>query len=150
MALNIKKFFGKKKKAEKKTQAVAQKTAQIKPEAKISAKPAKGRTKTHIAKRPSAVIYKVLKQALISEKTTDLNEKGQYVFLVAKNANKNQIKQAISDLFGVKVIQVRTVNASAKPRIWRGHRGVRHGLEHGYKKAIVSLAQGEKIEVLPR
>lgn len=150
MALNIKKLFGKKKKAEKKTQAVAQKTAQIKPEAKISAKPAKGKTKTHIVKRPSAVIYKVLKQALISEKTTDLNERGQYVFLVSKQASKYRIKQAIEDLYGLKVKKIRTINMSSKPRTWRGHRGVRHGLEHGYKKAIVSLAQGEKIEVLPR
>lgn len=154
MALNIKKLFGKKKKPEKGTKPAKQEPDQVKSDPEtghspVSAKTQK-KTKTHVAKKPSPIIYKTLKQALISEKTTDLNERGQYVFLVSKQASKYRIKQAIEDLYGVKVKKIRTINMSSKPRTWRGHQGVRHGLEHGYKKAIVSLAQGEKIEVLPR
>lgn len=147
MAFGIKKLFGRKKKPQevepiKKVGSVRTAAAgkEIKPKVK----------KPHLTKRPSPVIYRTLKKVLVSEKSTDLNEKGQYVFLVTRSANKNQIRQAIQDLYGVKVRGVHTINMPAKPRVWRGHHGYRHGLEKGYKKAIVTLATGEKIEVLPR
>lgn len=148
MALNIKKLFGKKKEKVKKEKKPVEKTDQVK--VTPAKKTAKDKTKRHVAKKPSPVIYKTLKRALVSEKTTDLNERGQYVFLVSKQANKNQIRQAIQDLYGVKVEKVRIINMPAKPRTWRGHQGYRHGLEQGYKKAVLSLAEGAKIEILPR
>ncbi|PIU74975.1 MAG: 50S ribosomal protein L23 [Candidatus Portnoybacteria bacterium CG06_land_8_20_14_3_00_39_12] len=147
MALNLKKIFGKKdaQKLEKKS---AEKADTLK--VAKSGKTRSAKVKPQVAKKPSAVIYKALKRIVVSEKTTDLNEHGQYTFLVAKNANKNQVKQAIQDLYGVKVDNVRVISLPGKPRTFRGHRGWRHGLENGTKKVIVSLAQGEKIEILPR
>lgn len=147
MALNLKKIFGKKdaEKIEKKSAKKADGVKVAKSEKTRSAK-----VKSHVAKKPSAVIYKTLKRIIVSEKTTDLNERGQYTFLVAKTTNKNQIRQAIQDLYGVNVDRVRTISLPGKPRTFRGHHGWRHGLENGTKKAIVSLVQGEKIEILPR
>ena len=147
MALNLKKIFGKKD-----AQKLEKKSAKKADGVKIakSGKTRSAKVKSQVAKKPSAVIYKALKRIVVSEKTTDLNERGQYTFLVAKSANKNQIKQAIQDLYGVNVDRVRTINLPGKPRTFRGHRGWRHGLENGSKKAIVSLATGEKIEILPR
>jgi len=146
MALSdFKKIFGRQKKD--KALAVAKTdSVRVATKSKKSVKV----DKTHVAKKPTIVIYKTLKKVLVSEKTTDLNERGQYVFLVARLANKHQVKQAIQDLYGVKVEKVRTIHLPAKPRVMRGKHGFRGGLEKGIKKAIVSLAQGEKIEVLPR
>lgn len=147
MALNLKKIFGKKD-AEKIEKKSAEKADEIK--TAKSGKTRSAKVKSQVAKKPSAVIYKALKRIIVSEKTTDLNERGQYTFLVAKKTNKNQIRQAIQDLYGVKVDRVRTINLPGKPRTFRGHHGWRHGLENGIKKAIITLAQGEKIEILPR
>ena len=135
-----------------KVQKLEKKSAEKADEVKLakSGKTRSTKGKSHVAKKPSAVIYKALKRIIVSEKTTDLNEHGQYTFLATKNANKNQIRQAIQDLYGVKVDRVRIINLPGKPRTFRGHHGWRHGLENGTKKAIISLAQGEKIEILPR
>jgi len=83
----------------------------------------------------------------ITEKATLLAEKdNQYVFKVAEDANKIEIKKAIEGLYGVKVEKVRIIKVPKKRR----RRGRIEGWRKGYKKAIVKIKEGQKIEILPR
>ncbi len=90
--------------------------------------------------------YRVLKTPHITEKATDLVEKNQYVFKVWPRANKVEIKKAIRDLYGVDVTNVNIINVPSKKR----RLGKISGWRDGYKKAIVRIKEGQKIEVLPR
>lgn len=90
-------------------------------------------------------VYKILKEPHISEKSTQLADERKYTFKVYAEANKIQIKRTISNLYGVKVEDVNIINIKPKKRILRGV----EGRKTGYKKAIVTLKEGEKIEILP-
>jgi large subunit ribosomal protein L23 len=92
-------------------------------------------------------IYDVLRRPIVTEKSSYQSSKlNQYAFEVARKATKAQIKQAVETLFGVNVTRVNVMNAPAKrTRKGRGrHVVVRRA---GYKKAIVTLAQGQSIDV---
>jgi large subunit ribosomal protein L23 len=89
----------------------------------------------------------LLKFPHITEKAAFLAEKNnQYVFRVADNANKKEIKKAVEDIFGVEVEKVRIVNIPSKRKIVKGI----EGSKKGYKKAIVQVKQGQKIEIVSR
>ena len=90
-------------------------------------------------------IYDVLRRPVVSEKTAILtDEKNQYVFEVADNANKIQIKEAIEVIFEVEVVKVNTMIVPAK----RGRRGRNWYLRsRQWKKAVVTLAADQKIEL---
>lgn len=90
--------------------------------------------------------FRILKSPHITEKAASLAERNQYVFEVFKNANKNEIKKSVEGLFGVNVLRVRIVNIPKKPR----RIGRQSGYKSGYKKAIVKIKEGQKIEILPR
>ncbi|HWB61138.1 MAG TPA: 50S ribosomal protein L23 [Chthoniobacteraceae bacterium] len=80
----------------------------------------------------------------LTEKSTVLGEKhNQYVFRVNPDANKLQIKEAIEKLFGKKVVSVNTANYRGKTKT----RGQRVGRTAHWKKAIVTLKEGEKIDL---
>ena len=79
---------------------------------------------------------------VITEKSESLKANNVYVFKVNKKANKTQIKNEIKKLFGVKVVNVNTVNAVQKKR----RVGRYTGLTSAYKKAYVKLAEGSSIE----
>ncbi len=79
---------------------------------------------------------------VITEKSESLKEKNIYVFKVLKKANKTQIKNAIEKQFGVKVVNVNTMNVVQKKR----RVGRYTGLTTAYKKAYVKLADGSSIE----
>ncbi|MDP2947095.1 MAG: 50S ribosomal protein L23 [Nanoarchaeota archaeon] len=100
--------------------------------------------KSPLKKKESATA-RLLKEPHISEKATFLSENGKYVFKVYKDANKSEIKKAISNLYGVVVKDVNIINIKAKARIAQGKKGEKSG----YKKAIVTLEKGHKIEILP-
>ena len=85
----------------------------------------------------------VLNAPHISEKATFLQEEDKYVFRVSKRTNKIEVKKAIENLYKVKVEDVNIVNIPAKKKTWRG----RPGYGSGYKKAIVTIAKGQKIEI---
>jgi large subunit ribosomal protein L23 len=89
--------------------------------------------------------YKIVKEPHISEKATQLGDEGKYTFKVFSQANKKQIKKAISDLYGVNVKDVKIINIKSKERTFRNIKGTKTG----YKKAIITLEKGEKIEILP-
>jgi len=90
--------------------------------------------------------YKILRIPQVTEKATDLAKKNQYVFKVYSGANKVEIKKAIEDLYGVDVISVKIIKVPRKQR----RLGRIRGWRKGYKKAIVKIKEGQKIEVLPR
>ena len=90
-------------------------------------------------------LFDVLRRPLVTEKSSFQNEKlGQYVFEVAPDATKTQIKEAVQSLFDVNVIQVNTLVMPAK-RARKQRRMVTRTSE--YKKAVVKLADGETIEM---
>lgn len=90
--------------------------------------------------------YRILKVPHVTEKATDLTEKNQYIFRVWPRANKNEVKKAVESLYGVEVISVKIIKVPAKKR----RLGRIEGFRKSYKKAIVKIKKGQKIEVLPR
>lgn len=84
-----------------------------------------------------------LSSPIVSEKSTLLASKNQYVFRVVSHANKIDVKKEITSLYGVVPEAIRIIHMP--PR--RVRRGRHEGLRAGYKKAIVCLKAGEKIEV---
>lgn len=87
-------------------------------------------------------IMKILLSPLLSEKSTQANSHNQYVFQVAKDATKPEIKTAVEQLFNVKVLAVQVVNM--KPRNVRF--GRIEGKSKAWKKAYVRLAEGNNID----
>lgn len=90
-------------------------------------------------------IYQVLRSPHVSEKASIVGDAAnQVVFKVAGDANKHEIAAAVSALFDVKVERVTTLNNKAKQKRFRGQPGARSG----FKKAYVTLAEGEEIDFL--
>ncbi|GJD82139.1 MULTISPECIES: 50S ribosomal protein L23 [Methylobacterium] len=87
--------------------------------------------------------YDVIVSPVITEKATNLTEQNKVVFRVAPKATKPQIKEAVEKLFDVKVTAVNTLVTKGKQKIFRGQRGQRSDV----KKAIVTLAEGDSIDV---
>ncbi|GJD31730.1 MULTISPECIES: 50S ribosomal protein L23 [Methylobacterium] len=87
--------------------------------------------------------YDIIVSPVITEKATNLTEQNKVVFRVAPKATKPQIKEAVEKLFDVKVTAVNTLVTKGKKKIFRGLRGQRSDV----KKAIVTLAEGETIDV---
>ncbi len=86
----------------------------------------------------------IIKAPIITEKSANISADGKKVVLkVSKDANKVQIRQAVEKAFDVKVINVNTVNVRAKKK----RVGRYEGKTKAYKKAIVTLAEGSKIEL---
>jgi len=87
--------------------------------------------------------YDVIVSPVITEKATLASEQNQVVFNVARDASKPEIKRAVEGLFGVKVTAVNTVLRKGKVKRFRGHLGKQSDV----KKAIVTLAEGQAIDV---
>lgn len=85
----------------------------------------------------------VIVEPVISEKSYALMAEGKYTFRVNDRAHKTQISKAVADIFGVSVVAVRTSRVRAKPK----RRGLHRGHTRGWKKAIVELGPGERIEL---
>ena len=89
----------------------------------------------------------ILVKPLITEKMTQLGDRlGHYGFVVHRKANKLQIKKAVETMYGVTVTDVRTMVMPAKQRSRMTKAGIIRGLKSAYKKAIVTLAEGESID----
>jgi large subunit ribosomal protein L23 len=88
-------------------------------------------------------LYEVLRRPLITEKNTALQAQGKYVFEVAREANKRQVSQAVEKAFKVKVTAVNVMSMPGKTR----RIGRRRVLTQPWKKAIVTLKLGDKIEL---
>lgn len=119
-------FFKKKKRLEKKEEKIKQEIKR--PEKK------------------TAPAYRVLVSPHITEKATDLGKENKYVFKVFPKTNKIEIKKAIEGLYGVDVVSVRIINVPRRQR----RVGKQMGWRKGYRKAIVKIKKGQKIEIMPR
>ena len=85
----------------------------------------------------------ILLRPVVSEKSYGLLDEGKYTFVVAPQANKTQIKQAVEEVFRVKVTGVNTLNRQGKRRRTRFGWGKRSDT----KRAIVTLAEGDRIDI---
>ncbi|HQQ11934.1 MAG TPA: 50S ribosomal protein L23 [Bacteroidales bacterium] len=89
----------------------------------------------------------IIVKPLITEKMTAIGEKlQQYGFIVDRRANKIQIKEAIKELYGVEVSTVNTMNYDGKRKSRFTKTGVIAGKTSAFKKAVVTLAEGETID----
>ena len=85
----------------------------------------------------------ILIRPVVSEKSYHLITENRYTFKVHKDAHKTQIRQAVEELFDVKVVAVNVIKMQPKPK----RRGMIKGTRPGWKKAIVELKAGDKIEI---
>lgn len=85
----------------------------------------------------------IIQEPVITEKATILREGNKYAFRVDSKANKIQIRQAVEEIFSVKVESVRTVQVPSKPK----RQGLYQGRRAGWKKAYVTLKAGDSIEI---
>lgn len=85
----------------------------------------------------------LIKKPLVTEKSTDLAKFGKYVFMVSRGAKKPEVKKAIREIYKVDPISVNIVNHHPKHK----RLGQLKGRQVGYKKAIVTLKEGQKIEL---
>jgi large subunit ribosomal protein L23 len=88
----------------------------------------------------------VLKKPLVTEKVSALNEKGKYGFIVDQKANKVEIKKEVERVYGVNVVSVKTLRYSGKRKTRYTKAGILSGKKNNFKKAIVSLSEGEIID----
>ncbi|MEW5816801.1 MAG: 50S ribosomal protein L23 [Spirochaetota bacterium] len=91
----------------------------------------------------------IIIEPVLTEKTNSLREKEkrQYVFRVDTRANKIQIMQAVKELFSVNPVACNIMNVKPKPRTSRSKSGYKRGRTSSWKKAIVTLKTGEKIDI---
>ena len=137
----FKDFFKKRKKPDKKEEKkdIVKKPLKTK---EAAVKVAKKQSK----KIDEGFAYRILKAPHISEKATDLVQDNRYVFKVYERANKTEIKKAVEKLYNVDVISVKIIKVPPKKRRFKGIIGLRKG----YKKTIVEVKKGQKIEILSR
>ncbi len=89
----------------------------------------------------------IIQKPIITEKMTNLGEKlNRYGFKVDKSANKIEIKKAVEEMYGVTVTDVNTMIVAPKKRLRYTRSGVSRGSTSAYKKAIVTLKEGDEID----
>jgi large subunit ribosomal protein L23 len=91
----------------------------------------------------SLAARQVLIAPVVSEKSYSLIEDRKYSFRVHEDAHKTQVRQAVEELFGVKVVAVNISKVQPKPK----RRGLQRGKKQGWKKAIVQLREGDEIQI---
>jgi large subunit ribosomal protein L23 len=98
-------------------------------------------------------LYKIIERPIITEKALEANGQRRYAFVVSKSANKIQIREAVESLFtqpdgqAVVVTDVNTLNVKGKEKRFRAFGRYSVGKTSGYKKAIVTLAEGHSIQI---
>lgn len=85
----------------------------------------------------------LIKKPLITEKATDLSASGKYVFIVKRSATKKEVEKALREIYRVDAVKVNIVNLPGKPKRFRGIKSHKAGV----KKAVVTLKQGQKIDL---
>ncbi len=88
----------------------------------------------------------LVKKAIITEKTTDLGQMGKYVFLVEKGTTASEAKKIVEKQYSVKVVGTNVINVKDKAR----RIGYTMGVKPGYKKIIMTLKEGQKLDILPQ
>jgi len=131
------------KKEEAKTKFLKSKSEEVKIKEEVIPAVEKEKSAKKIKKEETGEAYRILIKPLITEKGANLSSENKYVFEVAPEANKIEIKKAIKNVYGIEPININIINIPGKE--------VRFGRTKGRtkdrKKAIVTLKKGEKIEV---
>lgn len=96
-----------------------------------------------VLKKEENIAHRIFVEPFVTEKSTSLGQFNKYVFKVVQKADKRQIKEAIQDYYGVRVIGVNTIKIHPKKRI----HGRTVGYKKGYKKAIATLVAGDTIGI---
>src|SRR5438105_1118016 len=133
-------FLKNKKEKDKAKEKKSQHVLPAKKEETIRVNP---RTNPRESASTSKFSYEVINEPHISEKSTILGEQNKYVFRVHGAANKLEIKKAVEGIYGVNVLAVTTINIPKKKR----RLGKTEGFKKAYRKAIVTLKEGQKIEL---
>ncbi len=128
-------------KEEKKVEKEA-KEADKKKKGKSSGK--SGKAKKVSREKMPVHYFELIKKPHISEKALRFNNEDKYVFVISSTANKSEVKKAVASLYGVVVKSVNITKVPSKPKKFKGV----PGMKSGYKKAIVTLAKGNKIDVM--
>ena len=89
----------------------------------------------------------IIYRPIVTEKVSRLQDKGIYAFEVALGSNKIEIARAVEKKFKVKVVNVRTINIKGKSKTQMTKRGRFEGKTSHYKKAIVTLKEGDKVDL---
>ena len=150
-------FFKKKKPIFVKTTTGKEKKKEVKEKVKPKEEKKEVKVKEEVKKPPKVSVpkpkekkidlaWKILEKPHISEKATDLTKQNKYIFRVFPKSNKNQIKKAVEDIYKIDVLDVKIIKIPRKKKM----RGRVSGWKKGYKKAIVKIKEGQKIELLPR
>ena len=109
----------------------------------VEKKPEKEVKKPIIAGKVKGFSYEAIQKPHISEKASYLAEKNQYVFVVSSRANKTEIKKSVEGLYNVKVTSVNVIKIPSKKR----RMGKIEGFKKGYKKAVVTVKEGQKLKL---
>lgn len=134
----LSKIFKKKvKRGEREEKPKTEETVSASSEANF---PAQDSTAENVAQEE---IWGVLREAKITEKSMEGAKQGKYVFVVNPHVNKVMVKKAVEGRYGVEVVKVNVLNMPAKER----RRGRQVGWKSGFKKAVVTLKEGQSIEV---
>ena len=86
--------------------------------------------------------FSLIKSPIMTEKSTNLNQFNKYSFIVSKDSNSHEIKQAVENIFKVKVKKINTLVVRGKLKSFKGSTGYKKD----YKKAIITLAEGNAID----
>ena len=86
--------------------------------------------------------YDIIKFPVVTEKSTKISENNQFVFKVAINSSKGDIKKAIEKVFKVKVKAINTIKVKGKKKVFKGTKGKRSD----FKKAVITLVKGETLD----
>lgn len=141
-----------KKEIEEKTKEVKKAAVkEIKKEKKVEKVEKKKKGKNIFGKKKKteredipAEYYDILKEPHLTERATDLMKENKYVFKISSSANKIQVRKAVENLYGVLVTKVNVISIPRKKvRYGRGS-----GFKSGYRKAIVTLKEGDRIEMV--
>ena len=87
-------------------------------------------------------LYDIIKFPVVTEKSTKISENNQFVFKVAIDTSKSEIKKAIEKVFKVKVEAINTIKIKGKRKIFKGTKGKRSD----FKKAVITLVKGETLD----
>lgn len=136
-------FLKNKKEADKAKELKAEKVSEKKSDDVKAEKKSEKKAVKSIRKSGS-FSYTLIKEPHISEKGTLLSGNNKYIFKVQDNSNKSEIKKAIEGVYGVNVLCVNTIRIPHKKR----RVGRTQGFKKAYSKAIVTIKQGQKIEIL--
>jgi len=137
----VKNFIGKKE--QKEAEKIAQKQKETVREEKEKQDEAKKSSKVSYKEEKGSTALGILHGQHFSEKASYLAEENKYVFVVSKTTNKIIMKDTIEKVYGVKVATVNIINIPKKKRMV----GRRVGYKKGFKKAVVTLKPGHKIEL---